>query len=145
MTLGSNRLSSFSAPLFFIALALLLGAIFRYPLVIDDPYITYRYAQNLISGNGFVFNAGEHILSTTTPLYALLLAALGFFDHDIPALGYWLSVIALGVSAYFLFRIASASDMRAGGIIAGVFLLTAPALLLTFGLETNLYLALATG
>jgi hypothetical protein len=37
----------------------------------DDPYITYRFANNLVSGEGFVYNPGERILSTTTPLFAL--------------------------------------------------------------------------
>ena len=43
----------------------------------DDAYITYRYADNLLAGNGLVYNVGERTLSTTTALYALLLAGLG--------------------------------------------------------------------
>lgn len=39
----------------------------------DDPYITYRYADNLSQGRGLVFNHGERILSTTTPFFALVL------------------------------------------------------------------------
>src|SRR3990170_6336850 len=46
------------------------------PRTIDDAYITFRYARNLLAGNGFVFNPGERVLGTTTPLYTLLLAAL---------------------------------------------------------------------
>ncbi len=92
-----------------------------------------------------MYNVGERVLSTTTPLYALLLGALGFFYRDISALGYWLSVASLGVCAYFVFRIAEFFKQRVGGIVAGILLLTSPALLLTFGLETNFYLALATG
>ena len=44
------------------------------PLDVDDAYITYRYAENLAGGNGFVYNVGEQILGTSTPLYTLLLA-----------------------------------------------------------------------
>ncbi len=40
----------------------------------DDACITFRYAQNLAWGAGFVYNAGEHVLGTTAPLYALLLS-----------------------------------------------------------------------
>src|SRR5438552_180061 len=43
----------------------------------DDSYITYRYALNLLHGHGLVFNPGEYVLSTTTPLYTLLLASAG--------------------------------------------------------------------
>lgn len=140
-----NRLLTFAIPLYFIVGALLVGATFRYPLVTDDPYITYRYAQNLVNGTGFVFNAGERVLSTTTPLYALLLAVLGLSGLPIPALGYWLSVVALGLCAYFVYRIADLFDFGVGGVVAGAALLVVPALLMTFGLETNFYLALATG
>ncbi|MDQ6739848.1 MAG: hypothetical protein M3021_05655, partial [Actinomycetota bacterium] len=50
----------------------------------DDSYITYRYAQNLPAGHGLVFNLGERVLSTTTPLYTLLLAAAGIVWPDLP-------------------------------------------------------------
>ena len=46
----------------------------------DDTYITFRYSLNLASGHGFVYNLGEPVLGTTTPLWALalaLFAALG--------------------------------------------------------------------
>jgi hypothetical protein len=47
------------------------------PRTIDDAYITFRYARNLLEGNGLVFNPGEPVLGTTTPVYALLMAGLG--------------------------------------------------------------------
>ncbi|NJM08474.1 hypothetical protein HC891_23265 [Candidatus Gracilibacteria bacterium] len=40
----------------------------------DDPYITFRYAQNLAEGAGYVYNVGERVQSTTTPLFTVLLA-----------------------------------------------------------------------
>ncbi|MFQ5921958.1 MAG: hypothetical protein ACE5M4_03875, partial [Anaerolineales bacterium] len=47
------------------------------PRTIDDAYITFRYARNLLDGHGLVYNPGEAVLGTTTPLFALLLSALG--------------------------------------------------------------------
>src|ERR1700688_1940514 len=44
----------------------------------DDAYVTLRHAANLIKGLGFVFNAGEHVLGTTSPLFALVLTAGGY-------------------------------------------------------------------
>lgn len=44
---------------------------------LEDAFITYRYAQNLTLGQGFVFNAGQHVLGTTTPLLTMLLALIG--------------------------------------------------------------------
>lgn len=42
---------------------------------VDDMYITYRYARNLASGDGFVFNPGERVFGLTNPGVGLLLAA----------------------------------------------------------------------
>src|SRR5262245_3913264 len=50
----------------------------------DDPYITYRYAADLARGAGFVYNQGERLLSTTTPLYTLILAGARLAGADIP-------------------------------------------------------------
>lgn len=41
----------------------------------DDAYITLRYAANLARGLGLVFNPGEHVLGTTSPLFTAILAA----------------------------------------------------------------------
>jgi len=49
----------------------------RTGIVLEDALITFRFAENLASGNGFAFNAGEPVLGTTTPLLTLLLAGLG--------------------------------------------------------------------
>ncbi len=43
----------------------------------DDAYVTLRYAANLIKGWGFVFNVRERVMGTTSPLFALMLAAGG--------------------------------------------------------------------
>ena len=42
--------------------------------IVDDAMITFRYAAQIAAGNGFVYNTGERIYGTTTPLFALLLA-----------------------------------------------------------------------
>jgi hypothetical protein len=43
---------------------------------IDDAFITFRYSRNLVEGQGFVYNPGVHTLGTTTPLFALIMAAI---------------------------------------------------------------------
>jgi len=45
------------------------------PYIVDDAYITFRYATNLSEGHGLVYNLGEPVLGTTAPLYAVGLAA----------------------------------------------------------------------
>jgi hypothetical protein len=41
----------------------------------DDAFITYRYGQNLASGNGLVFNPGARVMASTSPAHALLSGA----------------------------------------------------------------------
>jgi hypothetical protein len=42
---------------------------------LEDAMITFRYAENIADGNGFVYNASEHVLGTTSPLWTMILAA----------------------------------------------------------------------
>ncbi|MCC7358792.1 MAG: hypothetical protein IT317_04915 [Anaerolineales bacterium] len=80
------------------AVALLAGVLFllwlrfyQPPNTVDDAYITFRYARNIATGVGFVYNPGEHVLGTTTPAYALLLAAAAWLSGiaDYP----WLALV----------------------------------------------------
>jgi hypothetical protein len=107
----------------------------------DDPYITFRYAQNLMAGNGFVYNLGQRTLSTTAPLYGLLLAGLGLAWPDLPTLANVLSALALVLSATLLVLQARAHGEMAVGLVAGLLLATAPLATATFGSETCLYVA----
>jgi hypothetical protein len=45
--------------------------------IIDDAYLTLRDARNVAQGAGVVYNAGETVLGTTTPLFALVYGAIG--------------------------------------------------------------------
>ena len=46
------------------------------PAIVDDAYITFRYAENIAAGKGFVFNPQDGpVQGTSTPLFTLLLAA----------------------------------------------------------------------
>jgi hypothetical protein len=108
----------------------------------DDPYITFRYSWNLMQGNGFVFNVGEPVLSTTAPGYALLLAATGLIYPDIPLLGNVLSAVGLGLGAISLYLWASETGQPFVGWIAGVFLLTFPLPITTFGSEVCFYIGM---
>lgn len=70
---------------FVIFLLALAARLIPGPRTIDDSYITFRYARNILAGNGFVYNPGEHVLGTTTPLYTILLVLLGALTGGIQA------------------------------------------------------------
>lgn len=127
-----------------LALALVLGLCLG-QVAFDDPFVTYRYARNLRSGLGLVYNPHERVLSTTAPLYALLLAGGALFTDNIPALSNWISVTALFVGACFIYLLCKSRGVGWAGIVAAVLYITAPLQWLSLGFETAFYLALILG
>ncbi|MEJ2207908.1 MAG: hypothetical protein P8129_02595 [Anaerolineae bacterium] len=108
----------------------------------DDAYITYRYADNLRRGVGLVYNPGEWVLGTTTPLFALLLGALGLVVPNLEALGHWLGILCWIVAIWA----AIAWLWRAGrprtALAAGLLIALEPSCLPSLGMETHLVIAL---
>jgi arabinofuranosyltransferase len=74
---------------------------------VDDAYITFRYARNVVEGVGFVYNPGEHVLGTTTPLYTLLMAALALAtgSRDFPAMALVVNALAGAFSVGMLYTL----------------------------------------
>jgi len=125
-------------PALAIALRLIPG-----PRTIDDAYITFRYAQNLLSGQGMVYNPGERVLGTTTPLYALLMAALGSLsggpEAPFPILAVIISALFDGLTCLLLMRLAETLESPWAGRAAAQMRAAAP-MSVTFaigGMETS--------
>jgi hypothetical protein len=130
--------------LLLIGITLALG-IALYPLAVDDAFITYRYAHNLATGHGFSYNAGQPVLSTTAPLWALVLAAGALFWSDIPTMANTLSAVALGIGAILILLLARRERTPWPGVLAAALYVLYPLLWLSLGLETVAFLALALG
>src|SRR5262249_797760 len=71
---------------------LLLVTILRHAWICDDAYITFRSADQLVHGNGPVFNAGERVQVFTHPLWMLAFAAANWLLGGT----YWLAIV-LGI------------------------------------------------
>lgn len=135
-----------------LAVAITLG-IALHPLAVDDAFITFRYARNLAIGQGFAYNVGrpalesvgKPVLSTTAPLYALLLAGGGLLWSDLPALANALSAIALWLAAVTVFFLGRREGTPWVGAMAALFSALHPLLWLSLGLETAVFLAMAIG
>ena len=72
---------------FAAALAYAVYAHFAVPVLpIDDGYIHLRYARNILSGVGPVYNAGQRVMGSSSPLYAAWLTLLGWVTRpwDLP-------------------------------------------------------------
>jgi len=118
---------------------------------IDDSYITYRYARNILAGQGFVYNPGERVLGTTTPLYTALMvlsgALTGGVNAPFPQIALLLNALADGVVCLLLLRIGKRLGFQFAGLGAALVWAIAP-FSVTFaigGLETSLFVLLLVG
>jgi hypothetical protein len=89
--------------LFFAAIAVRLFVHFLIGYTVDDAFITFRCAENLATGNGFVYNLGERVLGTTTPLFTLLLALANLIGIKSLSAAMLINCIASGVTAVLLY------------------------------------------
>ena len=72
----------------------------------DDALITFRYAENIIAGHGFVYNIGERILGTTTPLFTFLISLLMLLKLTAHSAALLISLICSGLTSIILYRFA---------------------------------------
>ena len=110
--------------------------------VVDDAFITYRFARNIAQGVGPVFNPGEHVEGFSNPVYTYLLAgvyALVGSDALFPTVARFVGLVASIGSLVVLFRMPTvAGGARALAIVlAG--LSTSLALWSIGGLESTQY------
>ena len=135
----------------FVVLIILLLAIAARLLpgqrLVDDAYITFRYARNLITGQGFVYNPGERVLGTTTPLYTLLLAALASLTgfHNFPTLSMTINALAGAGAVWLLYMLGKRFAGHWAPAVAAALLWAVAPYSVTFaigGMETDLTVAL---
>ncbi|MFH1010682.1 MAG: hypothetical protein V1784_05545 [bacterium] len=114
---------------------------------LDDSYIFYSYAQNLANGNGYVFNIGQRVNATTSPLYTILLAllhrALRVFPFvTIPLIGHLIGVISLFFLCFFLMRCFESERASLFPFVLPLVFLASPLLPKAVGMETFLAMML---
>lgn len=144
------RLRRFLQPLPLIFILAVVVRVIPGPRTVDDAYITFRYAQNLLSGHGLVYNPGEAVLGTTTPIYALLMAGLGLItggsQASFPILSMIVNALADGVTCWLLIRLGERFGQRRAGIAAAAVWAIAP-WSVTFaigGMETSVFVMFLT-
>ena len=112
--------------LFMVMLILVVAALsyWMFEVRADDAYITYRYARNLIEGKGFVFNPGENVLGTTSPLHGLLLGVLGLIFSDLPVVANVIGFISIFILAVLMYLILSHLGRARAGLVSGLLVAT---------------------
>ena len=129
------------------AVVALAARVLTGPHPIDDAYITFRYARNLADGLGLVYNPGEWVLGTTTPLWALVLSAayrLGL--TDLPWDATVISAVCDAVTVMLILRLCrSLGWWPRGASLVGLAWAINPmsVAFATGGMETSLFVLMA--
>jgi hypothetical protein len=116
---------------------------------IDDAYISYRYAANLVEGHGLVYNPGEYVEGFTNLFWTLLVAgglALGFeATATAHALGIASGLAILAATFLYARALLSTRSGAFAALATWVVAASIPfALWSTSGMETPLFVATAT-
>lgn len=80
VTTNRPRLAAANALLF---VPLILSVLAALDFVKDDAYISFRYAHNLVTGHGLVFNPGERLEGYTNFLWTVLIAPFEAMGADL--------------------------------------------------------------
>lgn len=110
----------------------------------DDQFIILRYIDNIASGNGFVYNIGEKILGSTTPLFTLLGALLKsvFFFADTQLLIVWFNIVLLSTAAFFFYKVARNFLSERFSFLTVVVFALSLSKVIPEGMETSLFILL---
>ncbi len=111
---------------------------------VDDAFITYRYADNLRHGLGFVYNPGEAVLGTTTPLYGFLLGVIGLLlpGVEMASIGFWLAGFAWIASVWMAAFFFWGFKQPATALFAALLVAAQPVMFTHLGMETSLVIFL---
>jgi len=111
----------------------------------EDFFITLRYARNIAAGHGFVYNLGEPVLGTTTPLYTLGLALSIYLRLDPIVTAKLLGIGADLVSCLAAYSFGRTVGRPGAGLAAALCLALLPTNLIwaTKGMEVELVAASA--
>jgi hypothetical protein len=113
----------------------------------EDSLISLRYAENLASGHGLVYNPGERVFGASTPLYVLFLAGLTRLGLPALAVAKGLAAFADGATLFLWGRWLLQRTGRFPAVIAFAMLFGLAPLMVQVsvsGMETSFALLLIT-
>lgn len=130
-----------------IAVPFLLSVFAAFDFIKDDAYISFRYAQNVVNGNGLVFNAGERLEGITNFLWTLLMVPFEALGWDLFQVSEVLGILMSLGFIYFMTRITvrfAGGEKHLAWLWGGVWIATSSSLGLwsTSGLEQPLAMLL---
>lgn len=111
-------------------------------IILDDAMITFRVAENLAYGRGFVYNPGERVQVTTTPLYAIILAAGTWLFGAAPRAALALNILLATLIPILTYNVGRRLAGPITGIGGALLITLMPLLVIAFSMESYLYVAL---
>ncbi len=87
--------------------------------MLDDAFISFRYAENFARGDGLVYNVGERVEGYTTFLWVLVLGICHWLGFDLVASSRWLGM-ALTAGCLVLVALCDRFVRGADGAVAAV-------------------------
>lgn len=131
-----------------IILFLLIWRIPYYGMVVlDDPFITFRYATNFIEHGQFVFNLGQNVLATTTPTYATLMTFVAALNLPLPLMSTLINLIFEMILLWFVgdfLQLLTPKKWRTAWLLAAILIISNRAISIASnsGMETALFILL---
>ncbi len=101
-----------------VALVIRITVAFASQYTNEDYMITLRYAENLAGGHGLVYNVGERVLGTTTPLYTLFLALVALVRQSPTLCGKGLNILSDSVLCLLLYAWLRHERLERAGRVA---------------------------
>ena len=86
-----------------VAFITIYGHVLHHSFFHDDAYITLRYSQNWLAGNGINWNAGERVEGYTSFLHLALVSLLGVFQVDLVSATRMLGIACYGGICWLAF------------------------------------------
>ena len=110
--------------------------------ITDDQFIIFRYIDNIAFGNGFVYNIGEKVLGSTTPLFTLLGALFKYVFVSIPTpdLMVYVNIVLLSIAGAFFYRLTRNFLSEKLSFVGVLILALSLAKAIPEGMETSLFL-----
>jgi len=114
--------------------------------IYDDPYILWRYGENLATGHGWVFNAGTVAdNAVTSPLMVAVLAGGRFLGLHMTLVAAVVFFLTTWAAAFFTSLALESLGHRMAGFLTAALVAVSPALTALWGMESSLFLALLAG
>lgn len=101
-----TKIKLFTGLLIYFSFFTFLRASYLYTTILDDAYIFFRYAENIASGYGFVWNIGETpVEGYTSFIYLILLVASKLVSIDLELFAILLGILSSTLTLFFVYLI----------------------------------------